>query len=82
VQGVRSGICKKTAIQDLFVNLAKADKSAKEIKVIINKAFGDKALSTSQVFKLVAVVKADKDTKDKRVKTTLRLSGLLKLLRL
>jgi len=69
-----------TRIHDFVVDLAKAGKLSKDILDIVTKAYGAKAISRSQVFKIVAKVKAGEDPQDQRgnnAKKTKRTTDLI-----
>ena len=55
-----------TRIHDFVCDLAKADKSVKEIREIIESAYPGQGLSLSQVYRLIKDVKDGKDTTDMR----------------
>ena len=55
-----------TWIHDFVCDLAKADKSVKEVRDIIKSAYPGQGLSLSQVYRLIKDVKDGKDTTDMR----------------
>ena len=55
-----------TKVRDFVVNLAIGGHSAAEIAVELDKTFGDKGMSMSQIWKIIRDVKANKDMEDQR----------------
>ena len=53
-------------VHNFVEDLAKANKSAKEIKTMVNEAFGPGSISQSQIYNILALIKAGKDASDKR----------------
>lgn len=75
---------KMTREHDFVVDLAKAGKSAKEIKAISDLSFGDKSLSISAIYRIVAKVKAGENAEDQRhlnAKRTKRTDDLVEAVR-
>jgi histone-lysine N-methyltransferase SETMAR len=55
-----------TEVRDFVAALARAGKSRKEIKPLVDAAYGDKALSKSQINRIIKAVKEGKLTSDQR----------------
>lgn len=55
-----------TRVKNFVIDLARAGKNAKEIKTIVEAAYGVNAISRSQVFKILAIFREGKDTSDMR----------------
>ncbi len=55
-----------TCVHNFVVDLAKAGKAAKDIKDLMDKVHGPKAMSLSQMFHILSDVKAGRDASDKR----------------
>ncbi len=51
-----------TEVRDFVAALARAGKSRKEIKPLVDAAYGDKSLSSSQINRIILAVKAGKNT--------------------
>jgi len=49
-----------TRVQDFIADLAKTGKSAKKIKELTDKAYGDKSLKKTQIYHIISEVKAAK----------------------
>jgi hypothetical protein len=55
-----------TELRDFVAALARAGKSCKEIKPLIDRAYGDRNLSVSQINRIIKAVKDGKNTSDQR----------------
>jgi hypothetical protein len=55
-----------TEVWDFVAVLARARKSRKEIKPLVDAAYGDKAISISQINRIIKAVKDGKSTSDQR----------------
>jgi hypothetical protein len=55
-----------TEVGDFVAALARAGKGRKEIKPLVDAAYGDKALSKSQINCIIKAVKEGKSTSDQR----------------
>lgn len=55
-----------TRVHDFVSDLATGGKSFKEIKNLVKDCFGPKALSDSQIYRIIAKVRAGEDPKDGR----------------
>jgi len=55
-----------TGVRDFVAGLARAGKPFKEIEDTVKKAYGDKALKKTQIYEIITLVKANKNTKDQR----------------
>jgi hypothetical protein len=55
-----------TEVHDFVAALARAGKSRKEIKPLVDAAYGDKTLSISQINRIIKAVKEGKTTSDLR----------------
>ncbi len=53
-----------TRVQDFAADLARAGKSFSEIKKNVEAAYGDRSLSSSQLYHIIKQARAGKDTKD------------------
>ncbi len=55
-----------TQVRDFVAGLARAGKSASEIKKLVDDAYGDKALGLTSIYYILKRVKAGKSTEDQR----------------
>jgi hypothetical protein len=55
-----------TEVRDFVATLARDGTSRKEIKPLVDAAYGDKALSKSQINRIIKAVKEGKSTSDQR----------------
>jgi len=55
-----------TKVKDFVVDLAKAGKGLKEIKQMVDTVYGDKSMSSRQIYRLLKLVKTGKKTDDRR----------------
>jgi hypothetical protein len=55
-----------TQVRDFVAGLARAGKSASEIKKLVDDAYGDKALGLTSIYYILKRVKAGKSAKDRR----------------
>jgi hypothetical protein len=66
-------------VRDFGAALTRARKSRKEIKPLVDAVYGDKALSISQINRLVKAVKEGKNTSHQRHSNTKKPSGPMML---
>jgi hypothetical protein len=65
-----------TEVRYFVAALARAGKSQKEIKPLVDAAYGDKTLSKSQINRIIKAVKEVKLTSDQRYSNAKKPSGL------
>jgi hypothetical protein len=53
-----------TRVRDFVADLARAGKSFSEIKNTVEAAYGDRSLSSSQLYRIIKQARAGKDTED------------------
>jgi hypothetical protein len=55
-----------TRVRDFVADLARAGKSFSEIKKTVAAAYGDRSLSSSQLYRIIKQARVGKDTEDQR----------------
>jgi hypothetical protein len=65
-----------TEVRDFVAALARAGKSRKEIKPLVDAAYGDKALSKSQINRIIKAVKEGNQPLISATRTRKKPSGL------